>query len=188
MRPLGLVLFSLALPTLAVAGSVKVDRSHSGVMFQAHHFGAGYTWGRFNDFSGQVDCSPDGSTLTSLDITVQASSIDSGIEKRDKHLRSPDFLNVDAHPTITFKSTKAEKAGDKTWKVSGDLSLHGVTRPVEAMVEVTGVIGNPVQKKAGFEAVFEIKRSDFGMDWGVKNKALGDNVKMVVGLEGDWKR
>lgn len=188
MRTSALCLFALAitvlaLPGRAVAGPAKVDRGHSGVMFQAHHFGAGYTWGRFNDFSGQVDCSPDGSTLTSLHITVQASSVDSGIDKRDKHLRSPDFLHADAHPTITFKSTNVAAKSDGVFSVTGDLSLHGVTRSYTVDMTHTGSGKLPAMmggnELTGWATAFEVSRKAHDME----TDSIGDTVKLHVNLE-----
>ena len=86
---------------------------------------------------------------------------------------------------MTFKSTSAKRSDERAWNVTGDLTMLGKTRPVTAMVEVTGVRGNPVVAKAGWEAIFTIKRSDFGMNWGVENGSLGDEVRLVIGLEGE---
>ena len=172
----------------AQAMNWELDPVHCMAVFRIQHMGAGMFWGKFDEVTGTVSYPEDGSAAPEFNVSVKVDSVATGSDKLNKTLKGPQFFNAKEWDSITFKSTKAEKVGDKVWKVSGDLSLHGVTKPIEAMVEVTGVIGNPVQKKAGFEAVFEINRSDYGMEWGVKNKALGDNVKMVVGLEGDWKR
>ena len=111
-----------------------------------------------------------------------------GTEKLDRTIMSPQFFNAKENPEVTFKSTGGEKTGENTWEITGDLSMHGVTRPITANLELTGVAGNPVQKKAGFEAIFTVKRSDFDMNWGVKNKALGDEVRLVIGIEGNWEK
>ena len=183
MHTIALPLLSILFPALAVAGPAKVDRGHSAVLFQAHHFGAGYTWGRFNEFSGEVDCSPDGATLTSLNITVQASSVDSGIERRDKHLRSPDFFDADTHPTITFKSTKVEAKGDGVFAVTGDLSLHGVTKSYTVDITHTGSGKLPAMmggsEITGWETSFDVSRTAHQM----ASDNIGDVVKMHVNLE-----
>ena len=150
--------------------------------------GAGMFWGKFNGVTGTVVYPEDGSSAPVFNVSVAVDSVDTGTEKLDKTIKGPQFFNAKEWEAITFVSTGAEKIDEKTWKVKGDFSMHGVTKPIEALVEMTGLIGNPVQKKAGFEAVFSIKRSDYGMDWGVKNRALGDEVRLVIGLEGDWKR
>ena len=166
----------------------KLDPVHCMAVFRIQHMGAGMFWGKFDTVTGTVTYPEDDSAAPTFDVTVAVDSVDSGNEKLDKTLKGPQFFNAKEWDSITFKSTGAEKVSDKKWTVQGDLTLHGKTLPVEAEVEVTGIIGNPVQKKAGFEAVFSIKRSDFGMSWGVKNKALGDDVRLIVGLEGDWAR
>ena len=168
--------------------SWKLDPVHCMAVFRIQHMGAGMFWGKFNDVSGTVSYPEDGSEAPKFNVSVAVESVDTGTAKLDKTIKGPQFFNAKEWEEITFSSTGAEKIDEKTWKVKGDFTMHGVTKPIEAMVEVTGVIGSPVQKKAGFEAVFTIKRSDFGMNWGVKNRALGDDVRLVVGLEGDWVR
>lgn len=166
----------------------KLDPVHCMAVFRIQHMGAGMFWGKFNDVSGMVVYNEDDSTAPSFEVTIAVDSIDTGTEKLDKTLKGPQFFNAKEWESITFKSTTAERVGEKKWNVTGDLSMHGETKSITAVVEVTGVIGNPVQKKAGFEATFSIKRSDFGMNWGVKNNAVGNDVKLIVGLEGDWAR
>jgi polyisoprenoid-binding protein YceI len=140
----------------------------------------------FDDVTGTMSWPENGDEAPVLDVTVQIESVHTGSEKLDRTIMSPQFFDAKEFDTVTFKSTGGEKTGEGTWDVTGDFTMHGVTRPITAAVELTGVAGNPVQKKAGFEANFTIKRSDFGMEWGVRNKALGDEVRMIVGLEGDW--
>ncbi|MCH2135566.1 MAG: YceI family protein [Phycisphaerales bacterium] len=178
--------------TLATAGartakveSWKLDPVHCMALFRVHHAGAGQFWGRFNDVSGTVQYARDDSDAPEFDVTVKTSSIDTGTAKLDRNLQGPDFFNAREFETMTFKSTGGERLGEKKWKITGDLTLLGKTEPVEVEVETTGVIGNPVVAKAGWEAIFTIYRSDFGMNWGVDNGALGDEVKLIIGLEGD---
>ena len=166
----------------------KLDPVHCMAVFRIQHMGAGMFWGKFNDVKGTVSYPEDGSEAPKFNVQVAVKSVDTGTEKLNKTIMGPQFFNAKEWEEITFTSTGAERIDEKNWKVKGNLTMHGVTKPIEALVEVTGVIGNPVQKKAGFEAVFSIKRSDYGMDWGVKNRALGDEVRLVIGLEGDWKR
>jgi polyisoprenoid-binding protein YceI len=175
-------------PAAAEVMNWKLDPVHCMAVFRIQHMGAGMFWGKFDTVTGMVTYPEDDSEAPTFNVTVAVDSVDSGNEKLDKTLKGPQFFNAKEWDSITFVSTGAEKVSDKKWTVKGDLTLHGETRPVAADVEVTGMIGNPVQKKAGFEAVFSIKRSEFGMGWGVKNKALGDDVRLIVGLEGDWTR
>jgi len=121
-------------------------------------------------------------------VTIDASSVDTRVERRDAHLKSPDFLDVAKYPTITFKSTKVEADGPNKWKMTGDLTVHGVTKPVVLDVEGSGppiqVMGNT---RAGASATTKINRSDFGLTW---NKALetggvlvGDEVAISIDVE-----
>ena len=171
----------LALPSMAMAKPAKVDKGHSGVMFKAHHFGAGYTWGRFNDFSGTVDM--DGKELKGVDITIKAASLDTGIEKRDKHLRSPDFFEADTHADITFKSSKVTKKSDGVYAVVGTLGLHGVEKPITVEMRYTGEGDLPAMvggaHVTGWETDFPIKQSDHGMNY----QAIGDEAFVYVNLE-----
>ena len=163
----------------------RLDPVHSMVLFRVHHQGAGQFWGRFNDVTGNVVYARDDSMAPEFEVEVATSSIDTGTTKLDRTLMSPDFFNGQEYPVIAFKSRTAERSGEQAWRVHGDLTMLGKTLPVTAMVEVTGVRGNPVVAKAGWEAIFMIKRSDYGMDWGVDNGSLGDEVRLVIGLEGE---
>ena len=199
MRP-RLVCFILAVGTLVSglayavvqtpqAGSraetFRLDPVHCMAMFRIHHQGAGQFWGRFNEVTGMVDYPRDDSSAPVFDVIVNVGSIDTGTTKLDRTLIGPDFFNGREFETIAFKSSTAERVSERKWKVDGELTLLGKTAPVSAMVEVTGVRGNPVVAKAGWEAIFTIKRSDFGMNWGVENGSLGDEVRLVIGLEGE---
>jgi len=163
-----------------------LDPVHCMVNFRIHHMGAGMFWGRFNEVTGTMSTTEDGSAAPTMEVSVDVESVDTGTEKLDRTLMGPDFFDSKEFSTMTFKSTGAEPDGNGGWKLSGDLTMLGVTRPVVADVVLTGVKGNPVMKKAGYEAILTIKRSDYGMNWGVKNGALGDEVRLVIGLEGDW--
>ncbi len=161
-----------------------LDQVHSTALFRIHHAGAGRFWGRFNGVSGTVDWNRDDAAAPAFDVTVRAESVDTGSTKLDSHLKGPDFFNAREFETITFESTGGERIGQRNWRVTGDMTLLGVTKPVTAEVEVTGVVGSPVVAKAGWEAKFEIDRSDFGMNWGVDRGALSDDVQLIVALEG----
>lgn len=162
----------------------ELDPVHSSTLFRIHHAGAGRFWGRFNKVSGTVAWPRDDSAAPVFDVSVKTESVDTGNDRLDGHLKGPDFFNAREFPAVTFKSTSAERLRDGFWKVTGDMTMLGVTKPVTAEVEVTGVRGNPVLAKAGWEAVFQINRSDFGMDWGIENASLSNDVKLIVALEG----
>jgi polyisoprenoid-binding protein YceI len=161
-----------------------LDPVHSATLFRIHHGGAGRFWGRFNDVTGTVTWPRDDSVAPVFDISVSTESIDTGDKRLDGHLKGPDFFNAREFGEVRFKSSSAERLREGFWRVTGEMTMLGVTRPVTAEVEVTGVRGNPVLAKAGWEASFEINRSDFGMNWGVENGALSDDVQLIVALEG----
>jgi hypothetical protein len=161
-----------------------IDDTHSLALFRVHHMGAGQFWGRFNDVSGNFAFEAGKAEGMKFDITIKTESVDTGIDALNKHLRSPDFFGAKDFPAMTFKSTAAKKTGETTYDVSGDLTIHGVTKPVVAKLEFTGMADMGKGMNAGFEATFAVKRSDFGMNYGIKQGALGDDVKVVVALEG----
>ena len=166
----------------------KLDPVHCMANFRVQHMGAGMFWGRFNEVTGQIVTSKEGMVPVSFDVVIDVDSIDTGTEKLDRTLMGPNFFDGKEFKTITFTTNgiTAVAGADAKWTVTGQVSMLGVTKPVSAVVERTGVNGSSVMKKAGYEAIFSIKRSDFGMSWGVDNGALGDEVDLVVGLEGDW--
>lgn len=183
------MLSTLALGTAQSTGAKvetwKLDPVHCMALFRVQHAGAGQFWGRFNDVAGTIDYPRDDASAPKFNVVIKTSSIDTGTAKLDRNLQGPDFFNAREFDSITFKSTAAKRIGPKKWTVTGDLTMLGKTESIEVVVETTGIIGNPVVAKAGWEATFTIFRSDFGMNWGVDNGALGDEVKLIVGLEGD---
>lgn len=170
-----------ASPAAAAGGAYGIDDVHSNAFFRVQHAGAGQFWGRFNQLSGTMTFDAAG-TPTAFDVSIAVDSVDSGEAKLDGHLKSPDFFNAKEFPALTFKSTSIKKAGD-FFDVSGDLSMHGVTKPVTARIEVTG-ISQMMGSRAGVEATFSVKRSEFGMTYGVEKGMIGDEVRVLVNLEG----
>ena len=174
-----------AATSTAAAGSAtvfQVDDVHSTALFRVLHAGAGQFWGRFNDISGTFTLSDDPAKLAFM-IDVAIDSVDSGNDKLDGHLKSPDFFNSKEFPKMSFKSTGAKTAANGMFEVMGDLTMHGVTKPITAMVEITGQ-SSMMGQRGGAEAIFTVKRSEFGMNYGVEKGMIGDMVKVVVGLEG----
>jgi polyisoprenoid-binding protein YceI len=161
-----------------------IDDVHSMALFRVHHMGAGQFWGRFNDVSGNFAFEEGKAEGLRFDVTIATESVDSGNDNLDKHLRSPDFFASKDFPTMTFKSGAARKTGERTFDVDGELTMHGVTKPITAKVEFCGMADMGRGPKAGFEAQFTVRRSEFGMTYGVEKGAIGDEVKVVVGLEG----
>jgi polyisoprenoid-binding protein YceI len=167
---------------LAGAQTFKGDPVHSFVIFRIKHLNASYSYGRFNATEGQFTLDANDPTKSSFNFTVKADSLDTGNAQRDGHLKSPDFLNTKQYPTISFKSTAAKKVADNKLEVTGDLSLHGVTKSITVPIELTGTGEMRGKVVAGIEAVFEIKRTDFDMNKMVG--MVGDDVRLVVSLEG----
>ena len=178
-----------ALPVLANADTWRIDPAHTNVEFTVRHMMISNVKGQFQKTSGTVITNGSDPTTAKIDATIDASSIDTRVEQRDMHLKSPEFLDVAKYPRITFKSTKIEADGPGKWKVTGDLTLHGVTKPVVLEVESSGTpIHDPMgNTRAGASATANIKRSDFGLTY---NKVLesggvmvGDEVAISIDLE-----
>ncbi len=179
----------VALPVLANADTWQIDPMHTNVEFTVRHMMISNVKGQFQKTSGTITGNGNDPGSAKIDVTIDASSIDTRVEKRDMHLKSPDFLDVAKYPTITFKSNKVEDAGPGKWKVTGDLTLHGVTKPVVLEVEQSAApIHDPMgNTRAGASATAKIKRSDFGLTW---NKVLesggvmvGDEIAISIDVE-----
>lgn len=171
------------------ATTYNIDPVHSSAIFRIKHMNTSAFYGRFNKVTGTVtydEAKPESSTIS---VEIDADSIDTNNSGRDKHAKSPDFLNAGEFPTMTFKSTKVAKK-DKKLSVTGDLTFHGVTKPITVDVDVTGSGDMRGTKIVGFETMFDFKRSDYGVK-GMLD-ALGDDVHMMIGLEcgagGDKKK
>jgi polyisoprenoid-binding protein YceI len=164
--------------------SFQVDPVHSTSIFRAHHLGAGMFYGRFNDVTGTIDI-VEGLPVFAISIAID--SVDTNNEKLDGHLKSPDFFNSVEFPEMTFKSNSAKKLGDEKYEVVGEITMHGVTKPLTVMMTKTGQVTNRRGEMIGFETEFELTRSDFGMSYGVESSALSDNIKVIVALEAGRK-
>jgi polyisoprenoid-binding protein YceI len=154
------------------AGTWRIDQAHSSIVAVAKHMMVAKTRGHFGSFSGiiHVGETPQESWA---EVTIDAASIDTGVEMRDNHLRSADFLDVETHPTITYRSTELEVTGDDTFRLHGDLTIRGATRPVVLDVEYQGMVGDPKGSRAGFSATGEIDREAFGMTWNMAIESGG---------------
>ncbi|TWA60824.1 polyisoprenoid-binding protein YceI [Azospirillum baldaniorum] len=175
----------VALPLTAQAAPVayKLDPAHTAVVFIVDHLGFAKAMGRFNTFAGELSFDKDAADKSSLSVTIDTTSVDTNHAKRDEHLKSPDFFNAKEFPKMTFKSTKIETTGDKTGKLHGDLTLLGVTKPVVLDVTFNKDGVSPASKldTVGFSARGTIKRSDFGMKYGVPN--IGDDIQIIIESE-----
>lgn len=161
----------------------EIDNGHSTAIFRVKHLGVSYFYGRFNELKGSFTFAKGDPTGLTLNVEIKAASIDTNDERRDQHLKGPDFFHAKRYKTISFKSTKVTKAKDKIYRVTGDLTLHGKTRSITADVEHVGA-GKGLRSgyHAGFETTFSIKRTDFGMDYMVGG--LGDDIRIIVSIEG----
>ncbi len=164
------------------------DPAHTTIGFSAKHMMVTTVRGKFTKFSGELDLNEQHPEQSSVNVTVEAASIDTGQEQRDGHLRSPDFLDVANHPTITFKSTRVEKKGEDRYHVFGDLTIRGVSREVPLDVTLEGHGKNPYGKHvAGFTITGAISRKDFGLNWNVALETggwlVGDQVKLDIEVE-----
>ena len=164
-------------------GTYEIDPGHAEVAFVGRHFMITKVRGRFTEFEGQIVMgeTPEDS---SVEVKIDAASVNSGDDKRDGHLRSPDFLDVENYPTITFRSTSVEVGRDGTAKVNGDLTVKDVTRPVTLDVEFDGASPDPWGgQRLGFTASTEIDREDWGLTWNVALETGGMLVGKKIRLE-----
>lgn len=190
MKRLALALALALLPGLALAqvSTWNIDPSHSHASFTVRHLVISNVRGEFGKTTGVLKLDEKDPTQSTVEATIDATTIDTRELKRDEHLKSPDFFDVAKHPTITFKSTRVEKKGEGKLAVTGDLTLHGVTRPVTLDVvgptpEVKDPWGNA---RRGFSASGELDRKEFGLLWSKTVEAgpvVGDKVKIEIEAE-----
>jgi polyisoprenoid-binding protein YceI len=171
------------------AADYVIDASHSSVVFKVKHLAISSVPGRFGDVSGKFSFDPSKIEASSAEATINATSINTMDPKRDDHLKSADFLDVVKFPSIQFKSTKVEKVSDTAFNAHGDLSIHGVTKPVVLAVTYGGTAKDPWGKeRAAFEARTTINRKDFGLTWSktleTGGLVVGDDVQITLEIEG----
>jgi polyisoprenoid-binding protein YceI len=181
---------ALLLPALAAAEATvyKVDPVHSAVGFTIRHFVSNVP-GRFRDFNGVIKHDKQNPAASSVEFTVQTASIDTGNNDRDEHLRSADFFDAAKFPTLTFTSTKVTAKDADTLDVTGNLTLHGVTKQVTIPVDFLGTVKGPRGEKAGYESNFTLNRKDYGILWNrvldAGGAVLGEDVKVNIAIEAD---
>ena len=177
-----LSVLALTVPAFA-ADNYNVDPVHSSSAFRIIHANAAPFWGRFNEPNGTFTLDDADPTKSRFTIELRTNNVDTGNAKRDAHLKSPDFFNAKQHPSITFQSTSVKKGQGNMLEVTGNLTMHGVTKPITAQVELTGKGEFPAgTPRAGVEATMTVKMSDFEIK-GMPG-ALSDEVKVIVALEG----
>lgn len=165
----------------------NLDKTHTDVAFSTKHMMVTTVRGRFNGVDGTLNLDPDNPAASSGSFTVDTASIDTGVDQRDAHLRSADFLDADNYPALTFASTRVESRGGSDYRVTGDLTVKGVTRQVTFDVEFLGLYASMKgARRAGFHATTKINREDFGLTWNVALESggwlVGKEIKIEIDL------
>lgn len=188
MKKLFTVFVGMSLAAASFAQGWTLDKAHSSVNFSVTHMVVSEVDGSFKDFSAEVKSEkPDFSDL-STSFTLQAASVNTDDAKRDGHLASPDFFDAAKYPTIVFKSTSIKKISDKKYELTGELTLHGVTKTVKWELTYNGTIKDPYgNTRAGFKATTTINRKDYGVSWNktldAGGVAVSDEVALRVNAE-----
>lgn len=178
-----LTALAMAATAAAQAGNWQIDPNHSAAQFSVRHLGVSTVRGAFTKVSGTAKYDPADPSKTALDATIEAASVDTRVDMRDKDLRSPHFLEVEKYPTITFHSKQAKAAGSGKLQVTGDLTIHGVTK--EVVLDVDGpsaAIKDPWgNQRIGASATTKINRNDFGVS-GAPG-VVGDEITITIDTE-----
>ncbi len=178
----------MASATLAPTGTWTVDGAHSKVGFAVKHMGISTVRGEFEEFEGTLELGSDLSSARAYG-TVKTASVDTNQPQRDEHLRSADFFDAANYPEITFESTSIEQAGEDTYRITGQLTLHGVSRELVLEAELQGTETDPQSgsEKIGLEVTGQLSRGDYGMQFnmalGSGNMMVSDKVKLALDIE-----
>jgi polyisoprenoid-binding protein YceI len=170
-----------------LTGDYTVDPMHSRIGFVVRHAMVTKIRGAFNDFDAELHIDAADPSKSSASVVIQTKSIDTRNADRDAHLKTNDFFGMDEHPTITFQSTSAEKVDDETYRVSGDLTIRGVTKPVSIDLEFLGAANDPMGNfRLGFEGSVVVNRKDWGITWNAPLETggvlIGDKVTLDFDL------
>lgn len=173
--------------TITGLTTYQIDKAHSEVTFQVRHL-VTRVRGRFADFEGKIEFDEADPTRSSVEVTIQAASVDTNEPTRDTHLRSADFFSADEHKTLTFKSTGVKRTSDETFDVAGDLTIRGVTKPVILRATFLGKAKDPWgNERIGAEAEVTVNRKDFGLMWNAALETggflVGDEVKVALSVQ-----
>lgn len=180
---LGLALSAMTVPALAADYVVDTEGAHAFIQFRIKHLGYSWLLGRFNDFDGTFSYDEKNPAAAKVNININPASIDSNHAERDKHLRDKDFLHVSKYPSASFVSTAFEENGDGTALLKGDLTLRGVTRPIEIAVEHIGAGEDPWGGyRRGFAGTTMLTLKDFGIDYNLGPAAR--QVELFLSIEG----
>jgi polyisoprenoid-binding protein YceI len=170
--------------TIAAPQPVTIDESHTRILFFINHLGYSEMYGDFSDFDIELALDAEDHSQSTVKATIRADSVDMRHDGLNKHLKNEDFFNVEEHPEITFESVSVKSIGENRLMVHGNVTLLGVARPAALDVTINNIGEHPMSKKpwAGFTATTTLKRSDFGMGYALP--AVGDEVRLQIGLEG----
>ena len=174
------VALAAAVPALAATETYTFDKAHTLIGFRIRHV-VTKVEGRFKSFAATIWLDRGNPADSRVELTIQTASIDTGVEDRDKDLRSPNFFDVEKYPTMTFKSTKIEAKGNDSYDVTGEFTLHGVTKTIHVPVKHTGFGKLGKTEKAGFEIAFPLLRREYGIDRGIP--LVGEEVEINIQVE-----
>jgi len=166
----------------------NIDPTHSGVHFTVRHMVISKVRGSFDRYQGSIEFDPANPAASKVSVSIEAGSINTREPKRDEHLRSPDFFDAAQFPALTFTSTKVEKVSDAELRVTGDLTIHGVTRAVTLETEFAGGGKDPWgNERLGFSATASINRKDFGLNWNQVLEAggvlVGEKIEIALDVQ-----
>lgn len=184
---LGVMCYAAAMPAQAAQEEFILDPSHTSIVWSANHFGFSNPNGKFATVEGMLTLDEAKPENSKVSVTITTGSTLSGVPKLDEHMKTADFFDTAKFPTATFVSNKVDVTGKDTAKVHGDLTLRGVTKPVVLDVKLNKIGEHPMSKKktVGFSASTVVKRSDFGMAFGIP--AVSDEVKIAIETEANAK-
>ena len=165
------------------ADKYVLDASHSQIVFEYNHLGFSTTYGMFSGFTGDLMLDAEDPSKSSVDVVIDTATLISGWDARTKHFLGPDFFDASQAPKITFKSTKVDVTGEQSATITGDLTINGITKPVELDAKLNKMGTHPQSKKewAGFDATTTVKRTDF--DMGLAAPFVSDEVKLLISVE-----
>lgn len=187
MKKIAAAIVTMVISTVTFAQGWTADKAHSKLGFEVTHLMVTDVDGAFKNFDISINSSKDDFTDAVIEVTADINSINTDNDYRDKDLKSDRFFDAAKYPTLTFKSTSIQKTDAKNYKLSGNLTMHGVTKPVVLNVTLNGTGTNPMSKKpvAGFKIRGTVKRSDFGIGDGTPNAIVSDEVDIVANVEID---
>lgn len=183
LAPLSLIAALSAAPAFAAPEAYVLDPSHSQIVFSYNHLGFSTSYGMFSGFEGKISFDAEAPAASSVEVAFPVKTMLTGWQERFDHFMTPDFFGANADSNVTFKSTAIEVTGEKTAKITGDLTLNGVTKPVVLDAEMTQAMEHPMQKKPwiGFNGSTVLKRTDFNL--GQFAPYVSDEVTVQISIE-----